>query len=282
MNLGSEARPLKAVIAGLACALASTALAAPAFAAEVDLGVSQSDTPDPARAGEPLTYTLSLSNAGPDAAPSVRLVDVLSHRVDFLDARAPDAACALTGRRVICTLDELAAGATSTITIRVSPTSVRESYSILNYVTVGKRKADTMLSNNVSRESTQVVNPPPVICGGRRATIVGTDGPDNLIGTEGRDIIAALSGDDRILGLGGNDVVCGSGGDDAVDGGAGADAIKGGGGADRLRGGDGSDRLQGRGGADRLRGGRGNDVMRGGRGADRCRGGGGSDIRRSC
>ena len=264
------------------CLLAIAALPSIAQAATVDLGVAQTDDPDPARGGDPLTYTVEISNAGPDAAPSVRLVDKLPSRVDFIDARAPGGSCDRHSRRVICTFAELASGATATVTIRVTPTSDRESYSIVNFASVGKRKSDPVLANNVSREQTQVSNPPPVICAGRPASIVGTDASDVLMGTEGPDVIAALNGDDDIIGLGGDDIVCGSGGRDVVAGSAGADSIKSGGGDDRLKGGEGDDRLQGKGGNDSLKGGNGNDVLKGGSGSDRCRGGGGSDVKRSC
>jgi Ca2+-binding RTX toxin-like protein len=226
---------------------------------------------------------VDVSNAGPDAASSVRLVDRLPNPVTFVDVAAPGASCERPSKgRIVCTVDLLAAGAGFTATIRVTPKHNEPRFSIVNVATVGKRKTDSRLANNTSRERTVVENTPPVICAGRVATIVGTDGPDNLVGTDGPDVIAAFSGDDDIIGLGGNDVVCGSGGRDAVRGGSGDDAIKAGGGHDRLKGEGGDDRLQGKGGPDSLKGGRGNDVLKGGRGPDRCRGGGGVDIRRSC
>lgn len=70
-------------------------------------------------------------------------------------------------------------------------------------------------------------------CGGRTATIVGTEGPDALQGTPGSDVIVGLGGADRIRGLGGNDVLCGGGGNDRLEGGAGQDRLIGGPGRDR-------------------------------------------------
>ena len=46
-------------------------------------------------------------------------------------------------------------------------------------------------------------------CGGRPASIVGTEAADTLAGTDGADVIAGLGGDDPINGLGGNAVICG-------------------------------------------------------------------------
>lgn len=101
---------------------------------------------------------------------------------------------------------------------------------------------------------------PPVVCDGKRATIVGTAGADTLRGTPGDDVIAGLGGDDVIEGRGGNDTICGGGG---------ADTARGGRGNDRLFGDRGNDRLYGDAGRDRLEGGRGRDELRGGAGRDR-------------
>lgn len=69
-----------------------------------------------------------------------------------------------------------------------------------------------------------------VDCLGSAATIVGTDGNDQLVGTEGDDVIAGSGGDDLIFGLGGNDTLCGGPGNDGIVPGPGNDRIDGGGG----------------------------------------------------
>jgi uncharacterized delta-60 repeat protein len=63
-------------------------------------------------------------------------------------------------------------------------------------------------------------------CLGHRATIVGTQGPDELIGTPHRDVIAALGGADKVRGLGGPDLICGGKGRDTLLGGPGRDMVK--------------------------------------------------------
>jgi len=63
-------------------------------------------------------------------------------------------------------------------------------------------------------------------CLGRRATIVGTRGPDKLVGTRRRDVIAGLGGKDTIRGLGGADLICGGKGRDKILGGPGHDRIR--------------------------------------------------------
>ena len=64
-----------------------------------------------------------------------------------------------------------------------------------------------------------------VTCEGETATIVGTNGNDDIVGTSGNDVIVALGGDDSIRALGGNDLVCGGAGNDAMSGGAGNDLL---------------------------------------------------------
>jgi hypothetical protein len=105
-------------------------------------------------------------------------------------------------------------------------------------------------------------------CAGKRATIIGTDGPDVLRGTARADVIVGNGGDDRILAGGGNDTICGN---------AGADYIQGGNGADLIIGGYGNDRLIGSNGNDDIRGGVGNDYISGKAGADTIRGDLGAD-----
>jgi Ca2+-binding RTX toxin-like protein len=69
---------------------------------------------------------------------------------------------------------------------------------------------------------------PDTTCRGLPATLIGTDGDDDLSGTPGADVIVGGPGDDVIAGLGGNDVLCGDRGTDRLDGGEGDDRVYGG------------------------------------------------------
>ena len=75
-----------------------------------------------------------------------------------------------------------------------------------------------------------------ITCHGNLATIVGTDGPDDLTGTPGDDVVALLDGADSFDGLGGADVICGANGKDLLVGGPDNDTLDGGLGNDELRG----------------------------------------------
>ena len=103
------------------------------------------------------------------------------------------------------------------------------------------------------------------LCGGQRATCVGTAGADLILGTEDDDVIVAGPG---------NDVVHGDAADDIICGGPGNDSLMGARGVDRLFGGPGNDWLFGAPGGDELNGGPGDyDVLWGGPGFDKLNGG---------
>jgi len=62
-------------------------------------------------------------------------------------------------------------------------------------------------------------------CLGKKATIVGTAGRDELTGTPHRDVIAALGGADEVRALAGPDLICGGKGKDKLFGGPGKDEV---------------------------------------------------------
>ena len=138
--------------------------------------------------------------------------------------------------------------------------------------------------------------PPPLRCGGRPATILGTAKADEIVGTDGNDVIVSFGGPDEIRALRGNDLLCtGKGSDtttagpgddfvaagegfDIVFSGAGRDLVEAGDGGDFARGNEGRDELRGNQGDDGLLGGSGDDVLIGGTGAEFIDGGEGSDA----
>ena len=115
-------------------------------------------------------------------------------------------------------------------------------------------------------------------CNGHLATIIGTEGDDELTGTPLADVIVGLGGNDVLKGMGGDDIICGGGGRDRIIGGPGDDVMYGNGGLDRMRGSAGSDVLFGGQGNDRLNGGGSRDVVAGQAGADILSGGAGADL----
>jgi uncharacterized repeat protein (TIGR01451 family) len=257
-------------------------LPAGAAAATADLTITKTDKPDPATVGQPLTYTIVVTNTGPDAATAVVVSDDLPKQVDFLSATTTQGACDRSGRKVDCEIGTLENGASATIKIKVTP---ERDGQLTNTATVSTADADPYGQNDTVTQTT-TVNPAPdqqdPACAGQTASIAGTSGPDVLVGTKKKDVIASLAGNDTIRGLAGNDLLCGGRGNDLVKGGADADVLKGGGGTDTLKAGGGNDLVKGGGAGDGLFGGFGDDALRGGGGDDTCKGGKGNDSKKSC
>ncbi|GIV95501.1 MAG: hypothetical protein KatS3mg057_0158 [Herpetosiphonaceae bacterium] len=82
-----------------------------------DLSVTQSDDPDPVGTGMPLTYTLTILNAGPSPATGIVLTDTLPFGVVFEAATTSQGSCSGTST-ITCALDSLDSGASATVTIR--------------------------------------------------------------------------------------------------------------------------------------------------------------------
>jgi uncharacterized repeat protein (TIGR01451 family) len=270
-------------LAAFAAALMFTSPAQPAPGDVADLAVTKTDSPDPVELGETLTYSIQVTNLGPQKATDVVVTDRLPHRTDLISASASSGDCERKGRNVTCRVGEIAATPTAaspvTVTIQVRP---GRAGMITNTASVDSVEIDPVEANDRAEASTEVTEPRSSSCRGLPSTVTGTEDADRLTGGEGPDVIAGLGGGDVIVGLSGRDLICAGGGNDRVVAGSAADRVFGGRGADRLLGRGGPDLLAGNPGRDVLRGGRGADRLRGGAGADRCAGGAGLDLERSC
>jgi uncharacterized repeat protein (TIGR01451 family) len=90
--------------------------------AEAGLTVTKTDTPDPVVAGDELSYTVTVGNAGPSTATDVTLTDTLPAEVSLVSAVSLDAGvtCAEILIGVVeCSLGDLDPGETVTIVITV-------------------------------------------------------------------------------------------------------------------------------------------------------------------
>jgi Ca2+-binding RTX toxin-like protein len=133
-------------------------------------------------------------------------------------------------------------------------------------IVIGVAAVGVMALGAQTGAQTQAPTPPgqaTPTCNGKPATIVGTDGGENIEGTRGPDVIVGLGGNDiNILGRGGSDVICGGRGWDFLWGGPGNDTLLGQADRDALSGGNGNDRCEGGKGKDSDPG---SDLMAGGR-----------------
>jgi uncharacterized repeat protein (TIGR01451 family) len=232
---------VRMAIAGATVAGAVLLPAVPAAAApDADVSIDARVNRDSAPVGAKVTYTIVVTNDGPDAADLVTLTDELPVEL-ALESATVDVGICTGDPTVICTIGSLNNGESATATIVARGLQAGP---VDNSPTVASATADPDSSNNSST---------------MRSTFFQRAGACTVTGTAGNDRLKGTPGDDVICGLGGNDRISGRGGNDKLKGNSGNDRLRGQGGRDRLRGGSGRDRLAGGGGRDRLAGGGGRD-----------------------
>ena len=124
-----------------------------------DLQITKTDLPDPAIAGESLTYTITVANNGPSNASDVTVHDILPADVDYAGSSG---SCSESSPRMLsCTIGILAVGAQTsfTVTVNVPPNLVYLNggpKTITNSATVSSGDIDPNLSNNTASEDTLV------------------------------------------------------------------------------------------------------------------------------
>ena len=115
-----------------------------------DLEITKQDSADPIPVNGALTYTLGVTNHGPDTAVDVQVVDTLPAAVSFVSASA---GCNEASGIVTCSLGDLVSGASAGATIAVQPTA---SGILQNTASTFSSTADQSLANNVATELTTV------------------------------------------------------------------------------------------------------------------------------
>jgi uncharacterized repeat protein (TIGR01451 family) len=188
---------------------------------EADLRVTKSDSPDPVVVGQTLTYSIGVSNAGPDGATGVTLTDTLPAGTSFQSATPSQGSCGQAAGTVTCNLGSLASGASATIEIKVAP---QNTGTITNTASATGGQSDPDTANNSATATTTVgfspVGPGCKVTGGGwivasdgdRATFGGnahpsippkgqlqyTDhGPANPIRVHSRNVLAITCSNDR-------------------------------------------------------------------------------------
>jgi uncharacterized repeat protein (TIGR01451 family) len=96
-------------------------LASAAHAATSDVAVAVSDSPDPVRVGQSLTYRVAVTNRGPHNATNTVVTDVLPVEVDFVSCSLSQGSYSQQAGTVYCNLGIVNNGATAAVTIVVNP-----------------------------------------------------------------------------------------------------------------------------------------------------------------
>jgi len=132
-----------------------------------DLSIAKSNSPDPVTAGKNLTYTVTVTNNGPNTATSVTVTDNLPAETTFIACSSTGGGvCSGSGDNRTVTFASLASGESETITfVATVNCSVADGTVISNTATVSSSTPDPDLSNNSATTTTTASNPPPVITG---------------------------------------------------------------------------------------------------------------------
>ncbi|TMK94334.1 MAG: DUF11 domain-containing protein, partial [Actinobacteria bacterium] len=119
-----------------------------------DLSVTKTDSPDPVHVGQNLTYTIKVTNNGPDAATGVTATDPLPKNTGNGTVSTTQGTCSISKATVSCSLGTIASGGTVTITINVKPSSKGQ---ITNTVSVSSASPpDPNTANNKATATTTV------------------------------------------------------------------------------------------------------------------------------
>lgn len=150
------------------------------FAAIADLSVSKVDTPDPVNTGSNLTYTITVTNNGPDAAANASWSDALPSGTTFVSisnvggwsCTAPDAG---DNGTVSCSNASFAVGsAVFTLTVAVAP-NVTAGSVLTNSATATSTALDINTGNNTGTATT-TVRSPAIVAGNKSVSGGNTPG----------------------------------------------------------------------------------------------------------
>ena len=121
-----------------------------------DLAIIKADEPGPIYVGQNLTYTITVSNLGPQEATGVILTDALPSAVSLVSVSASQGLCS-GPRTVTCSLGTINNGSSATVQIVVMP---NQAGTITNTAAVAGLEYDPLTGNNSSSVQTQVTAPP--------------------------------------------------------------------------------------------------------------------------
>jgi uncharacterized repeat protein (TIGR01451 family) len=118
-----------------------------------DLALTKTDSADPVDIGVNFSYTIQVTNNGPEDATGVTVTDTLPGTVTFVSASA---GCTEASGTVTCVIGNLAASGSTSVQIDVTPTAAG---TITNTASVTASQEDSDSTNNSDSEDTQIVDP---------------------------------------------------------------------------------------------------------------------------
>lgn len=130
-------------------------------AASSDLSINMFDSPDPVAVGSTLTYTITLTNAGPDRGESVVVTDNLPAQANFISCSSTaGGVCGGAGSNRTVTFSTLAAGEMVSVTLITGVNSPVSGGTMSNTATVSAATSDSNATNNSVTITTTVPTTP--------------------------------------------------------------------------------------------------------------------------
>jgi uncharacterized repeat protein (TIGR01451 family) len=129
------------------------------ISAQADLSITKTDSPDPVVVGGTLTYTITVTNNGPNSATGVTVTDTRPAATTFVSATSSQGSCSGT-TTITCALGTLAFPGSATVTIVVTPTTAG---TLSNTASVSSTTTDPVPGNNTTAPVTTTVNPATVL-----------------------------------------------------------------------------------------------------------------------
>ncbi|HEX4953101.1 MAG TPA: nuclease [Thermoanaerobaculia bacterium] len=154
-----------------------SATATTTVAASADLSITKTDTPDPVTAGNNLTYTVTVTNAGPSFGTTVSMSDTLPAGTTFVSLSSPGGWSCTTpavgsGGTVTCSIASFAPGSAVFTLVVTVQASVSHGTVLNNTATVSATSPDPNPGNGSATAQTTVSNP------GMQVALIKTDTPD--------------------------------------------------------------------------------------------------------
>ena len=126
------------------------------FVTATDLSITKSTSTVTAFGGNPISYTISVSNLGPSPATSVSVTDTLPAGSTFGSASGTGWTCNNVAGVVTCTLPTLSVGAANPITLTITAPPVASPGVLTNTATVSSSTTDTNPANNSSTSTVTI------------------------------------------------------------------------------------------------------------------------------
>jgi len=123
-----------------------------------DIAVSVASSPDPVVTGKRLTYTITITNNGPDTATGVSMTDLLPSGVVLISTNASQGSCYDSADTVSCDIGNVGNGENVTVSIVV--TAPETAGPISNTTVISCTAKDPDIFNNIFEKTTMVDNKP--------------------------------------------------------------------------------------------------------------------------